>query len=400
MSEKIGIITFHCAENYGAFLQTYALQTVLNEMGHHTEIIDYSPEYLEKMYKIIHHRSIILETDTASQKFLKYIYSCYMDLLNFGTIRRRQKTFASSQYHCLNLSPASTHTFEELSASEMDYTCCISGSDQIWNPRLTNGQLDPAYFLVFANESVNKISYAVSMGSRSLEPQYRSELQKYLQTYTSISVREGSATPFLEQLSKKPVAAVLDPTLLLTQKHWSNFAGRPKRSDNLSNCILVYSLAGPFQNSRLGKNSVLGLADRLKKVHNLERVIYIGNGQTRLYPKETYVPPEEFPWYFVHAAFVVTDSYHGTIFSIINKKPFYTIQPEAGNTRVLDLLTSLGIRDRLIASASEITNIHSDIDWDAVEQKLTILRKHSLEYLTKAVTNTENPGEITRADNS
>ena len=370
MSEKIGIITFHCSENYGAFLQTYALQTVINEMGHHTENINYSPEYLEKMYKTIHHRSIILETDTASQKHLKYIYSCYMDLLNFGTIRRRQKYFASSQYHCLNLSPASTHTFAELSASEIDYTCCISGSDQIWNPRLTNEQLDPAYFLAFVPSSIRRIAYAVSMGSPSLEINYRSELQKYLQTYTSISVREGSATPYLEQLSKKPVVTVLDPTLLLTQKHWNNFSEPPGFSEHLSNFIFVYSLAGPFQNSRLDKNSVLGLADRLRKVHNLKRVIYVGNGKTRLYPKETYIPPEEFPWYFAHAAFVVTDSYHGTIFSLINKTPFYTIQQESNNTRVADLLTSLGLRNRLVSSASEISDIHSEIDWDTVEKNL------------------------------
>jgi hypothetical protein len=207
------------------------------------------------------------------------------------------------------------------------------------------------------------------MGSPSLEINYRSELQKYLHTYTSISVREGSATPYLEQLSKKPVVTVLDLTLLLTQKHWNNFSEPPGFSEHLSNFIFVYSLAGPFQNSRLGKNSVLGLADRLRKVHNLKRVIYVGNGKTRLYPKETYIPPEEFPWYFAHAAFVVTDSYHGTIFSLINKTPFYTIQQESNNTRVADLLTSLGLRNRLVSSASEISDIHSEIDWDTVEKK-------------------------------
>ncbi|MDE2518217.1 MAG: polysaccharide pyruvyl transferase family protein [Methanocorpusculum sp.] len=396
MPEKIGIITFHRAENYGAFLQAYALQTILREQGHRVEIIDYAPKYLEQVYK--HRHRITLPTDTVRQKFLKFFYGCYMDLLNFGTIRRRQKYFASSQYHCLNLSPASAHTFEELSASEMDYTCCISGSDQIWNPKLTNGQLDPAYFLAFVPSSIRSIAYAVSMGSPSLEPTYRSELQKYLQTYTNISVREGSATPYLEQLSKRSVVPVLDPTLLLTQKHWNNFFESPRFSENLSNFIFVYSLAGPFQNSRLGKNSVLGLSDRLRKTYNLKRVIYVGNGKDKIYPKETYIPPEEFPWYFAHAAFVVTDSYHGTIFSLINKTPFYTIQQESNNTRVADLLTSLGLRNRLVSSASEITTIHSEIDWDTVEKKLTVLRTHSLEYLTKAVMNTESIEGVTSVD--
>ena len=167
---------------------------------------------------------------------------------------------------------------------------------------------------------------------------------------------------------------VVDPTLLLTTADWEEISLEPK--EHPDKFVLVYSL---------GSNQSVGRVAKIASEHFGIPIKYIRYDSKPLKSQPSFVRPEEYLWCFAHASFVVTDSFHGTVFSIINSKPFYTIQPESNNSRVLNLLTQLGISDRYFPPEKIPDPINDSIDYNSVQDKLERIRQESLNYLNAVI---------------
>lgn len=360
---KIGILTFHNAKNYGATLQAYALRKILEtNLKEDAYIIDYEPEVIEKTFHIFQHQNW--------KTLLKSILLAPMTIKKYN----RFKTF-SRQYH--HLSQKQYHQEVELGELPKEYQAFITGSDQVWNTRVTEGLLD-SYTLNFVTEpNIKKISYAASIGNSTIEEEYRQCYQEKLDKLDYISVREETAKMVLEKILQKPIEVVLDPTLLLQQKEWNEIAIDPKKNNKY---ILVYCLE---ENKELNA-MVSYMAHKLKlDIVTLAIKNKYGSNTSCAYTSG----PREFIGLFKNAEYVVTNSFHGTTFSIIYHKKFYTVPHSNRGSRMIDLLNKLELNHRIVHTASELQKkeLEEEIDYSKVDEIVENKRKGSIDFLKNAL---------------
>ena len=369
---KIGIITFHISNNYGALLQTYALQHKLELLGQSVEVIDYRPTPRSEKLELIHR----IPKYKPSQNLLRYLlaipYRFCMDILTLNKrhqLRAYILQYIKKHYH---LSEKQYVSYSELEKSCPHYDLYLVGSDQVWNPHNTGGDFDPAYFFSYIKEEHACASYASSVGRYNIRDN-ADTFRNYSQNLHWVSVREAQTIPAIKEITGKDAVCVVDPTLLLTADDWKQITLEQKKHPE--KFILVYSL---------GSNQSVGKVAKMISTNLKLPIMYIRYDSEPLKSQPSFVRPEEYLWCFAHASFVITDSFHGTVFSIINSKPFYTVQPEINNSRVLNLLTQLGIADRYIPP-EKIPTVNNNIDYNHVQDKLERMRHDSLDYLNTVI---------------
>jgi len=356
---KIGIITYHFPINYGAVLQAYALQKTLETMGHSVSIIDYQPDYQVKKYQWIwslgglHIRNLILPG-----------------------LRKKFKNFRRRH---LRLTPRMYRDIEELRNDPPVVDAYICGSDQIWNPD-SNG-LDPAYFLAFVPHAAKRIAYAASFGKTTLNEMEKEKLRSLIQQIDHVSIREQSGVELIAGIGSTPVEWVLDPTLLM-----NNYESITAPSSFNQNFVLVLNL----QN-----NPLLNQTTELVSRESGYPVVVINNLSMKFWSqkgKRCYPSPEGYLGLIKAADFVVTNSFHGTIFSILFNKPFLTTalggQGIEKNTRMTGLLTSCGLSGRFIdqfSNAGVTEAMSKEIDWAQVRRLIENQRELSLNFLKTAL---------------
>ena len=361
---KIGILTFHCAHNYGAVLQCCALQETLKAMGHKVEIIDYRPKYLLNPYKKIYWRRFV------SRNPFKLLKKCCKELLVLRRRIIRYNAFDKFISTKLNLSEMVTHN-----SIPSHYDIYIMGSDQIWNPKITCG-FDPVYFGLFNFEKGSKkyIAYAASMEASSLTQEDKDFYLKALDNFDAISVREQTLADLLQPLTSKKIETVLDPTMLTDAKIWDSIEKRPFVDYKY---VLVYQVRYDINTSRIAQN----IADQIGA-----KVIEIAAGiKTWKYKKNLYTcsSPEEFLGWIKHASCIVTTSFHGTAFSVIFNKPFYCVKLGRGDTRAASLLQDLGLENRMIEmTASPEFQL---VDYHDAIVRLDKLKKKSFQYFNTSL---------------
>lgn len=355
--KRIGIITFHRATNYGAVLQTYALQQTLISMGMQNEVIDYHHKYIEKM---------------SVGEFLvkKGIKGVIRKPLGYFMRKKRNDTFELFVENYLITSTRTFYYLEDLAKCESDYDIIIAGSDQIWNFRCEG--FDKAYFLGFLHNQNKKNAYAASFGFSQIPEELKEEYLNRLKGFKNISVREHSGVRIIKNLLHREVSVCLDPTLLLSRKEWQSIAVSPSIKDKY---ILLYNVRTP--------KTMLDVARELGRKTGY-KVIYINDYLKDLDIRHIRTcPPTEFLGWFQNATYVITNSFHGTVFSIIFQRLFLSELESADggfNDRAKNLLTSLGISERTMNGNWE-TVIEKNIDWLSVTDKLTVLQKGSKDYL-------------------
>lgn len=340
--KKIGIISlYYKTYNYGAQLQSYALVKVLCKMGYDAEQIQF-------------------------KWFENYVEDAYM---NMSINQEEFKKFSENIPHSDVI-----YTPENIMKTNDCYNVFISGSDQVWGEGIgIAGSATSMMALSFVNEENRKISYAASMGGY-LESNNSLPLKETIKRLNFISMREKSAAVQLEREIGRKVESVLDPTLLLKETDWEEISCVPETDKEY---ILVYNIG-------LNKN-VDELASRIASEHNCEV-------KNLAYEKGMKVGPLEFIGLIRNAKFVLTDSYHGTIFSILFHKQFLTFAFDnlegnrSRNTRIEDLLDTLKLKDRYIKNrfASE-KDLYGTIDYDMVEIKLRDERNRSIDFLVNAI---------------
>lgn len=376
MMKEIGIITFHKSNNYGSVLQAYALQQAVSGLGYSNEIIDYEPRNYDYLYALF--RKINSIDD------VKYNLG---NLKYASVIQRVQKAFEEFRLKYIQLTKESYVYGKSLDQLDNQYKNMICGSDQIWNPKAKDS--DDNYFLPFLHKT-RKISYAVSLNDGSLGEQADSEkYRNFLQDFSSLSVREDSARIALEQFLDKKVNVCLDPTLLHSAKKYNQLCSKKRMNEPY---IFFYSIGYSFASVE----AAVKIAERANlKVY----VLYTGRGVKRVLRQNKQirlitenVSPCDFLSYIKHADYVVTDSFHGTAFSIIYHKKFFSIGKldEKGaivqDSRICNILKLLQLEERFISAEEAGTiNLDKEIDYITVDKKRKDLANESIQYLKTAL---------------
>ena len=318
---KIGILTFHCAENYGAVLQCYATQEYLKSQGHEVCVIDYRPDYLLRPYQLIHTKRI------KCSKPLEAVVNLSKELIHIP--KRCYLKWAYRRFSTTHLALTKRVTATSIPAELEAY---VVGSDQIWNPKLTKG-FDDVYFcrFPFPKEGRKYIAYAASMEAKDIDEKGKKYYHDSLQGFDAVSVREQNLATLLQPLTHQPITKVLDPTLMVDPKVWDNFTCKERLPKKY---VLVYQGRSSAHTLRIAKD----IARQIDA-----EVVVLGTWlslNSHLSYKS--VSPEGFIHAIRNAACVVTTSFHGTAFSIIFGRPFYTVKLNDGaDSRSQSLLTTL-----------------------------------------------------------
>jgi len=360
--KKVGVITFHNYDNYGAVLQSYALQKTIEGMGADAELIDYRCDYISNPFQL---------SRIKNKGLFNYVYGvigyvCYLP--------RRRK------FNLLRKKLRYSHSVNKKSIAEVDgmYDVYITGSDQVWDYSLTD--FDKVYFLDFVTKG-RKCSYAASIGEHLPDEKLAEEYARLLKDFDDIYMRESYGADVVEKLVGKRPGCTCDPTLLFNGEEWARLAADIPRAGK--EYVLVY---------QLGINpDFVGFVKKLKKTTGLP-VVYVPFPLVGLLSCKMKIGagPEEWISFFRDAKYVVTDSFHGTVFSILFRKPFFVkTDGHHVNRRVQEFLTDLGLTDRIISDSITDEALTCGIEYDAIDEKLTKIRKDSIEKLKRMVSEEE-----------
>lgn len=322
---KLGILTFHSAHNYGAVLQAYGLQEYLRGKGHEAYVIDYRPDYITRNYP---------PHGTAFWKS-RNLWHCAMGLFNYVVHKdlRLARWHGFRRFYTERLRLHPYH--EGMDFHEFD--AVLVGSDQVWSPAHTGGGFEPLFF--GEGFSCKVIPYAPSCTSLTLSEADKQYLSARLDAMTAVSVREGKMRDVLQPLTRKDITVVVDPSLLAGRECFDRIAVAPNTRRPY---VLVYEINAHPEVYRMAKAMARSIGGD---------VIELVNGMRHYHRRSMReaASPEEFVGYIRHAACVITTSFHGTAFSIMFHTPFYTVmQHTAADNRMANLLTALGLDDRMI----------------------------------------------------
>jgi hypothetical protein len=364
-----GLITYHAAYNYGSVLQAFATQVMLERLGCKCHVINYRFKGQKDFYTIV-------RTKYGLKIFL-------LDAIQFPAFkdkRIRQNKFESFIGKNLNL----TELIDDPDNMEQIanlFDIYISGGDQIWSKYSSElyhedwRWMNP-YLLVFTNKK--KISYATSIGSMNRDDLFR--IKSALCKYSHIAVRENSAAETLSNFLSRKINYVLDPTLLLDAHDYNSLIELPRYNEKF---ILYYTLRGFKEVSRQRKDLLKLSVKYQMPIYAITPFCYFLNSKN--YINVISAGIEEFLGYIKSSQLVITDSFHGSAFSIIFQKKFYSIcKGWDTDYRKSELLNCLGLNNRISNSISDC-DIVLDIDYCEVEQKLNELKKESLKYLNNAL---------------
>lgn len=372
--------------NYGTSLQGFALLRKIQHLGYTCEIIRYT-----KRLSIIQKMSFVINAIRAGES---------RDLYNRLTYRRvlrkypsyasciQTRTKAVNEYKKKQFMPFFHEYvgYEALHEGSKNYSAVIVGSDQVWTPM----SLPNKFFnLLFVDDSIPKIAYASSFGVSEIPNFQRSATSKYLNRFYRIGVREIRGKEIVEDLSNQSAKVVVDPTLLLTREEWEDEI-RKTQTNEKEPYIFCYFL-GTNQQARKAANEL--------KIKTGYKIIAIRHMDEFVPEDEKFgdeapysVDPNDFIRYISNAAFVCTDSFHCSVFSILFHRKFMTFyrfvsaSKTGRNSRIDSLFSLLGIsRKHIYTGGDIIESINEPINWIEVDENLNNLRIESISFLREAL---------------
>ncbi len=349
---KVGIITFHRAVNYGAVLQAYALQQAIKKTGNDAEILDYRCQEVERAASpLLGFR----DGEKIKNAIMKLVFRLKKNISFYVFMRK---------YIHLSSKAESSKDLKKMSSG---YDVFFTGSDQVWNYGCAGN--DEAFFLTFVNDGHKKNAYAASFGREKLLEEDPFDYRELLSDFNSISVREKSGVDIVKNESGRDAEVTLDPTLLLTKKEWEPVIGKRPSKEKY---IFVYYI-------RESKD-LLNYASELSKRTGYK--IVNAKNSIEFFMK---CSPSDFLAWIYYAEFLVTNSFHGTVFSLLFNKKF-AIELDNGksvNNRSKELLELVNI-DRTL-SLEKIDSIKEEIDYAVVEEIIKHEREKSIDFIRNAL---------------
>lgn len=367
--KKVGILTFHNAHNYGAVLQAYALKTKLNHMGYEASVLNYRNKYIAKTYRRVLHIDF-WKRDILPSRWGKVVREIRDVFYGLAEWQKQWKVF--EDFIAQELLDGTKKQLSLAHVAEADCDVYVLGSDQIWARELTHG-MDPAYFGQFAPEK-KKISYAASVPNGSIPENEKPYFKQYLQSLSHISVREKRLAEALRKLTGREVETVVDPTLLLEREDYELLLDKKPLKEGPY--VFAYFVVESERLKHCAKQAAKQLGWELIELHYKKTPELCGSNMI------FDAGPAEFLTYIRDAGIVMTNSFHGTVFSILFEKKFYSVYQENG--RIENLLEFLGLTKQHIADETELA-LTREPDYAKAKERLKEYRKKSLEYLEKAL---------------
>ena len=373
--KKVGIITYHHYYNYGTVLQAYALQKAIELAGDYSsEIIDYRAAEEKKLTK-----SQLLGIRIKRIAIYLKEWRRIWRLKRYGSILSEKNTkFDEFFNNELKVCSDVYYSYSDLRNNAPLYDVYVTGSDQTWSPKIG---LIPAMFLQFAPKGNKRVAYAPSIGVSNLTGEEKTRMDSWIQGYSSVSCREKGGVALLQSfLKNQKVQLVVDPTLLLTQKNWDEIAINPKIEKPYILCYFI------------GHRSYYREYARHLSIQQNMPLFFIPVSWVDLINDNDFVKdagPKEFLGLIKNASLVLTDSFHGTIFSINYHKDFYSfLKVEGGskamdNSRITDILTRFNLSDRLIDEG--ISLAYSPVDYTLVSPLIEKELAESWAYLKESL---------------
>lgn len=388
---KIGIITFHSAHNYGAVLQAWSLQEYLKQQGHQVQIVNLRLPVIDKLYRLVPKTDKKVCGSEWINRLVNGIY--YQMRYLYRKLRpdpgkvEKYKAFEHFINHVLPVTEE-YGSYEELCKADLRYDALIAGSDQIWNGAMMK-TIDLAYFLQFGNKGAIRISYAASIGTDEILPEYKMLFRRYLRDLDHISVREKKAKEEVEALTDDPVDLVADPTFLLSKDSFESLRKKARKPERY---IYVHNV----HLNRLDE-TLNGIVEEMSKRLGLP---VVHNWGTKVFSNEAghfTGGVGEFLDLVASAEYIVTNSFHCTIFAIIYHKDFITVPHFKHPDRMRNLLESLGISEHLIGSREQIPSDLSclEVDYAAVEEKRSLMGAEAKDFLARALKGKKEPDRRT-----
>ena len=360
---RVGILTWHYYSNFGSSLQAYALQTAIASLGFDVQFINY---HNLRFGKTSHFWETIKLVTSLSIGKLPFRFAS-----KFSSGR---KVFEHRYLRCGDI----TQDIKKLPSITSNYFALVCGSDQIWAPNCYN----PVYFAAFAKSGIRKVSYAASIGLNSIPENLVPVYAEHLSDFYAISVREEEGKALLKDKCGVESTVVLDPTLLLRAE---NYIKIEKRISYIRNTrfLFVYLLNTNHQYEKqireYARKRNLQIIGVSSKTNDRRWMTHLSN-----------LGADQFIWLIHHADAVFTDSYHGTIFSLLFHKNVYTFlrfledDPINQNSRIRQLQQYFGLAGHIITESDSIDETIT-IDFDYFETQLGILRERSFAFLRDAL---------------
>lgn len=367
---KIAFVTICDNGNFGTYLQIYATQQILKHLNHHSVLVKY--------YRpVISLKSILLRKIQKRNSFVKKAFSIIFAFYEFLRFRKNGEFFFKKYVQ-------TTRRYDSFSSLQKDPPMAdlyLTGSDQVWNSQY-NGGVDPVMFLEFAPDEKQRVAYSASFGMSDIPENEKEETLRYLKKYSHIGVREFQAMELLAQIGIKNTEHVLDPTLLLNQQDYSDILKGSKLKIP-HNYVLIYSVE--FNKD----DALMRIAKTISQ--GKKKIVFISPYGFRKPIKDCdlqygFGSVCDFLMLIKHADFVVCSSFHGTVFSLLFEKQFFSLAPDRFNSRTYSLLKSCGLLDRLvIADSFEDAPFNKEIVYDEVRLILEKQREKSLSFLKNAL---------------
>lgn len=388
MGKKVGLVTCYFKNNYGSMLQAYATKKFLDNNGIENETIniDYNKDF--KIGKRKYYLSQIFNYKFIKNKFgmikLKFQKKLNRELgKNIGIRNNKYKEFRRK----INISRSSNNYTDLTNQAKELYTDVVVGSDQLWLPV---NVVSNYYTLNWVPDEINKVSYATSFGFSSIPKKYDDLYKKFLNRINYLSTREENGVKIIKDITNKDAKLVCDPTILLTKKEWEEETfNKPIYNEKYIFCYF------------LGKNiEHRKFAERLREKTGY-KIVSINHSDEYVKYSDTFcdyapydVGPKEWINLIANAEYVCTDSFHGTVFSILFNKKFFDFRRHnnkskvSTNSRIDSLLDVAGIsKERILKGTEDIDKVLKyEIDYDKVNKNIEKLRKDSQDWFLNSLT--------------
>lgn len=364
---KVELITLHRITNYGSLLQTYATQTAIERMGHEVEVLDFVPEGMTFKRACWPNNN-----SPVWKKVLKFLPLFAINLIQFNDTNR----FLSKYIH---VSKKRYGSYGEILRDIPEADAYVSGSDQVWNTQNNNPKEDlNAYYLGFVPEGKKRIAYAGSFGKNVFTDEEQTIIKNHIFNYDCISVREDDGLKILERFGYTDGVHVVDPTLLLTREEWIQFASFSKKPK--PGYVFVYNLNRNSLIKEIAKK--LAKDKGLRIVNFADSLDFITGAENRVFNTAL-----DFINHIAHADYVITDSFHGTAFSINLNRQFITVKAPRYNSRIESILRLSGLLDsRLVSSLDAAVKVADrSIQYVTVNEKIGKAREKSYKYLQESL---------------
>ena len=372
---RIGILTLPLHTNYGGILQAYALQTVLERMGHEVEVFD-KPD---QIHRPLWRNSMTFAKRLALRAIGKSVSLNYQKEHNIRERTKRKYVNVFIQQH---IKRRELKSYDAISSA--DYDAIVVGSDQVWRQKFMPKMNVKIPFLLFAEGwNIKRIAYAASFGSDKWEYTEENTItaKKAIQRFDAVSIREHSGVTLCKDyLDYHDAEQVLDPTLLLDRIDYEHIIEESDSTHKINGSLMCYVL--DYSNEK--RRYISECAKVLDMIPFETNSKYEVKGASL---EEIVQPPVE-QWLrsFRDSSYVITDSFHACVFSILFHKQFIVIGNQSrGLARFHSLLSLFGLEDRMVTENLDVSLCDRPIDWDRVDTKLKKLREYSKCFLEKAL---------------